>query len=176
MSKPARYIVRYPAATMLVSAVLLGAFGYLFQTFWLDRATLLAPWQTALFLITLHLWTFPSIEGNALALHLRGKSKATLAAFAYGNGYSWAAMMFVMLAHPEQILFDGVIWACAGAFFGIFLAALAKPDQGGDIAVFYDDEHILDDSGMRRTLFIVWPFIMFAILGGALLLMILYLG
>ena len=76
--------------------------------------------------MVLHVWTLPAVEGNMLALQRRGTSWQTYAANVYASGYTWGALMFLVLA------------------------------QHG---IFYDDEHILDQGGARRVLFIIWPFV-----------------
>ncbi|WP_439143847.1 hypothetical protein [Planktotalea sp.] len=159
MSKSTSYRLRYPRATVILTALFLGAFVYLFQTFWLDRATLLVPWKTALTAMVLHVWTLPAVEGNMLALNRRGTSWQTYAANVYASGYTWGALMFLVLAQPSQIFIDGVVWLSAGMIYGFALAMLAKPEQIAQHGIFYDDEHILDQGGARRVLFIIWPFV-----------------
>lgn len=157
MSKFAAFLQQNRLLSISLTAAVIGAFAVMFQIFVLEGPHLLAPWQTGALVAAITLWTRHGIESNLLARARLGRTWATFLASSFAQGYPWGAMMFLMLANPDDMLLFWLVYGVTGLLFGAVMTYMARPEAARVLDDVYTEDHILDGGGWARAIFVLWP-------------------
>lgn len=155
---------RYPLGFILAVAGMAAALVYILADFFGDGTSTLDPWRSAALVGTLVLWTFTTLEANALARLREGRRAWTFAACAYAFGYQWSVFMMLFQWNEATALTNFIAFGLAGAVFGSLLTYMSKPASMAPAARFFEEGHIINEGGLRAVVFKVWPFATLGIL------------